>query len=187
MFCPSCQEEQTRVIDTSHDLRGSTRRRRICPVCGYRFTTYERAVLTTPLLVKRNGMREEFSREKLMGGIRLACSKRPISAEVLERLVEEVEIEIQQTGLIEVPSRAVGDLVIEKLRRLDDVAYLRYAIVYLQLNDLEAIKLELELLLGKKVIPRQPEEGADQQSDSPPPPSLRKRRKKSKLVKEKID
>lgn len=151
MFCPSCQEEHTRVIDTSHDMRGTTtRRRRVCASCGYRFTTYERALLATPLLVKRNGMREEFSREKLMGGIRLACSKRPISAEMIEGIVSQVEVEIQQMGVVEISSRVVGDLVIDKLRELDDIAYLRYAIVYLQLNDLEAIKLELELLLAKK-------------------------------------
>ena len=132
-------------------MRGTTtRRRRVCASCGYRFTTYERALLATPLLVKRNGMREEFSREKLMGGIRLACSKRPISAEMIEGIVSQVEVEIQQMGVVEISSRVVGDLVIDKLRELDDIAYLRYAIVYLQLNDLEAIKLELELLLAKK-------------------------------------
>jgi transcriptional repressor NrdR len=144
--CPYCQNSRTRVIDTSHDSRGGIRRRRVCTACDERFTTYERPVLATPLLVKRDGTREEFSRDKLMAGIRLACTKRPISAEQIERIVGEIESELQQKGTAEVSSRLVGDRVINRLKALDDVAYLRYAIVYLQLNDLEAIKAEIDRL-----------------------------------------
>lgn len=143
MQCPYCEHSRTRVIDTSHDARSGIRRRRLCPKCNERFTTYERAVLATPLLVKRDGTREEFSREKLLSGIRLACTKRPISAEMIENIVGEIESEIQQMGKSEIPSRLVGDRVIRRLKEIDDVAYIRYAIVYLQLNDLEAINAEI--------------------------------------------
>lgn len=145
--CPYCRHEKTRVIDTSHDTRGGIRRRRVCTSCDMRFTTYERPILATPLLVKKDGTREEFSREKLMSGLRLACSKRPISASDLERIVGEIEAELQQTGRSEIPSRLVGDRVISKLKEVDDVAYIRYAIVYLGLDDVEAINQELNRLL----------------------------------------
>lgn len=148
MECPICHHERTRVIDTSHDIRGSVRRRRVCEACQQRFTTYERPVLATPLLIKRDGTREEFSRDKLTAGIRLACTKRPISAEQIEHIVGEIEADLQQSGKLELPSRFVGDQVIAKLKELDGVAYLRYAIVYLQLNDLAAIQAEIDKLLG---------------------------------------
>ncbi|MGB3715652.1 MAG: transcriptional regulator NrdR [Candidatus Promineifilaceae bacterium] len=147
MKCPYCEHEKTRVIDTSHDTRGGIRRRRVCTNCGQRFSTYERAILATPLLVKRDGIREEFSREKLMAGIRVACAKRPVAAIDIERLVGEIEAELQQMGKSEVPSRLVGDRVIKQLKSLDQVAYIRYAIVYLRLDDLESIRDEIDHLL----------------------------------------
>ncbi|HET6445009.1 MAG TPA: transcriptional regulator NrdR [candidate division Zixibacteria bacterium] len=147
MKCPYCEHEKTRVIDTSHDTRGGIRRRRICTNCTQRFSTYERAILATPLLVKRDGIREEFSREKLMAGIRVACAKRPVAAIDIEHLVGEIEAELQQMGKAEVPSRLVGDRVIKQLKSLDQVAYIRYAIVYLRLDDLESIRNEIDRLL----------------------------------------
>ncbi len=147
MKCPYCEHEKTRVIDTSHDTRGGIRRRRVCVNCNQRFSTYERAVLATPLLVKRDGTREEFSREKLMGGIRVACAKRPVAAVDIEQLVGEIEAELQQMGKSEVPSRLVGDKVIRRLKELDEVAYIRYAIVYLRLDDLESVRGEIDHLL----------------------------------------
>lgn len=147
MNCPYCQQSATRVIDTNHNARGGIRRRRACNNCSERFTTYERPVLSTPLLIKKDGTREEFSRDKLMEGLRLACTKRPISAETLERIAGEVEAELAERAQSEIKSKVVGDLVITKLREVDDVAYLRYAIVYLQLNDLDAIKSEINRLL----------------------------------------
>lgn len=143
MYCPHCKSESTNVIDTNHDARGGVRRRRVCGACQKRFTTYERAVMTIPLLEKRDGTREEFSRDKLMAGIRLACTKRPISAETMERLVGEIEAELQQVGKPEISSRWIGDRVIRRLRELDGVAYIRYASVYLQLNTLESIRDEI--------------------------------------------
>lgn len=147
MKCPYCEHEKTRVIDTSHDTRGGIRRRRVCTNCNQRFSTYERAILATPLLVKQDGIREEFSREKLMAGIRVACAKRPVAAIDIERLVGEIEAELQQMGKSEVPSRLVGDRVIKQLKSLDQVAYIRYAIVYLRLDDLESIRDEIDHLL----------------------------------------
>jgi len=105
-------------------------------------------VLATPLLVKRDGTREEFSRDKLMGGIRVACAKRPVAAVDIERMVGEVEAELQQMGKSEVPSRLVGDRIIRQLKELDEVAYVRYAIVYLRLDDLESIRSEIDRLLA---------------------------------------
>ncbi len=147
MKCPYCEHEKTRVIDTSHDTRGGIRRRRLCVNCNHRFSTYERAVLATPMLVKRDGTREEFSREKLRGGIRVACAKRPVAAVDIEQMIGEIEAELQQMGKSEVPSRLVGDKVIKRLKELDEVAYIRYAIVYLRLDDLESVRTEIDHLL----------------------------------------
>lgn len=149
MKCPYCQNEKTRVIDTSHDNRGGIRRRRVCTNCDQRFSTYERPVLATPLLVKEDNTREEFSSEKLSIGIRVACAKRPVAANEIERMVGEIEAELQMLGKSEVPSRMVGDKVIKRLKELDEVAYIRYAIVYLRLGDLESIRSEIDRLLIK--------------------------------------
>ena len=147
MNCPYCQNSRSRVIDTSHDQRGGIRRRRECENCKQRFSTYERPILATPLLIKRDGTREEFDREKLMHGIRITCVKRPVSAADIERLVGEIESSLQKMGKEEVSSRIVGDLVINGLKHLDHIAYIRYAIVYLRLDDLQAIQSEINNLL----------------------------------------
>ncbi len=147
MRCPYCQNEETRVLDTTHDSRGGIRRRRECAACHQRFSTYERPILATPLVVKRDGTREEFDREKLMRGIRIACAKRPVSAAEIERLVGEIESSLQQMSRSEVSSRVIGDMVIAGLKDLDQLAYIRYAIVYLHLNDLHAIRKEIDRLL----------------------------------------
>jgi transcriptional repressor NrdR len=147
MKCPYCDHSKTRVIDTSHDVRGGTRRRRVCDHCQQRFSSYERPIVATPLLIKRDGTREEFSRDKLLAGIRIACEKRPVAATDIERIAGEIEAELRQIGRAEVKSRLVGDKVIRKLKELDEVAYIRYAIVYLGLNDLSAIRDEIDRLL----------------------------------------
>ena len=147
MKCPYCGHNRTRVIDTSHDSRGGIRRRRVCQQCDQRFSSHERAILATPLVVKRGGIREEFSREKLIAGIRLACEKRPVAAADIERIVSEVETELQRLGKSEVTSRTVGDLTMVKLKELDQVAYIRFATVYLRLDDLEAVRDEINRLL----------------------------------------
>ena len=149
MKCPYCEHEKTRVIDTSHDTRGGIRRRRVCTHCQQRFSTYERAIMATPLLVKRDNTREEFSRDKLMAGIRVACAKRPVAAVEIDRMIGDIEAELQQMGKAEVPSRLVGDKVIRRLKDLDQVAYIRYAIVYLRLDDLASIRSEIDRLFAE--------------------------------------
>jgi len=147
MRCPYCRSENTRVIDTSHDARGGVRRRRVCQDCNQRFSTYERAILSSPLVVKQDGTREEYDRDKLIRGIRIACAKRPVSAADIERLVGEIEATLQALGKPEVSSRVIGDLVIAGLKDLDHIAYVRYAIVYLGLDDLKSIRKEIDRLL----------------------------------------
>ncbi len=147
MRCPYCQHEESKVLDTTHDSRGGIRRRRECEQCHQRFSTLERAILTIPLLIKQDGTREEFDREKLMRGIRIACAKRPVSAADIEKLISEIEASLQRLGRAEISSRVVGDMVIAGLKELDQIAYIRYAIVYLHLDDLKAIRTEIDRLL----------------------------------------
>ncbi len=147
MRCPHCQSENTHVIDTTHDAKGGIRRRRECEDCGERFSTYERAIQSTPLVIKKDNTREEFDRDKLLQGILLACAKRPVPAAEIERLAGEVESQLQAMNKLEIPSRVIGDLVIRGLRDLDHVAYIRYASVYLPLTNLKDIQKEITELL----------------------------------------
>lgn len=147
MRCPYCQDVESKVLDTTHDARGGVRRRRECIHCHRRFSTYERTILATPLIVKRDGTREEFDREKLMRGIRVATTKRPVSAEQIEKLVADIETSLLNNGNSEVTSRFIGDMVIAGLKELDHIAYIRFGIVYLRLNDLHAIRDEIDRLL----------------------------------------
>ena len=152
MRCPYCQTLNSKVKDTTHDMRGGVRRRRECINCGKRFTTYERPILATPLIIKADGNREEFDREKVTHGVRLACVKRPVSAAAIERLVGEIESSLQHMGRSDVQSRVVGDMVMKGLKELDLIAYIRYAIVYLGLDDLHSIRQEVDYLLVDKEI-----------------------------------
>ncbi len=147
MRCPYCQHDDSKVLDTSHDSHGGIRRRRECLKCHQRFSSYERPILATPLIIKQDGTREEFDREKLLRGVRISCAKRPVSAADIDRLVGQVESELQKLGKAEVSSRVVGDLVINGLKELDQIAYIRYAIVYLRLDDLGALRKEIDHLL----------------------------------------
>ena len=147
MRCPYCQHKRSRVVDTTHDSRGGVRRRRQCEKCGQRFSTIERPILAIPLIVKQDGTREEFDRQKLLRGIRISCAKRPVSASDTERLVGEIESTLQAMGRAEVSTRVVGDMVIAGLKELDLIAYIRYAIVYLGLDDLDSIRSEIDRLL----------------------------------------
>ena len=150
MLCPICRDNQiegTKVIDTTHDSRGGIRRRRECKQCGERFSTYERPILAAPMIIKTDGTREEFDREKLMRGVKLACVKLPVSVDDIDRLVGEVEAKLQQMEKPEVESRIVGDLVITGLKDLHEIAYIRFALVYLGLDDLHAIRKEVDSLI----------------------------------------
>ncbi len=149
MKCPYCGGGDTRVIDT-RGARDAIRRRRVCQGCGQRFTTYERVVLSVPQVVKRDGRREEWDFRKLLGGLRIACAKRPIASEAIERLARQVEAEVVELSCQEIRSEEVGARVLEKLRDLDEVAYIRFASVYLPLPDLEALKREVDRLLERR-------------------------------------
>src|SRR3990172_9340858 len=145
MICPHCRnnsEEGTKVIDTTHDGRGAIRRRRECKKCGKRFSTFERPVMATPLIIKNDGTREEFDREKLLRGVKLACVKLPVAAADIDRLVGEIESKLQQMEKPEVSSRVVGDMVIAGLKELNEIAYIRFALVYLGFDNLHAIRRE---------------------------------------------
>jgi len=150
MKCPYCQSLSTKVIDTRRDSQGNIKRRRECLDCERRFSTVERPVLTCPMVVKRDGRREEFDRYKIISGIKIACARRPIPADEMEKIVDRVEYAIRQTARAEIPSHVIGDHVVEELRKIDEVAYIRYAIVYLGLSDLEAIREEIDMLRAKR-------------------------------------
>lgn len=152
MQCPYCGSERLKVLDTA-DAREAIRRRRECLTCGARFTTYERAVAVTPVLVKADGTREAFDREKLKRGIWNACAKRPISAMAVDQLTTHVERYLQSLGQAEVSSRVVGDKVIRELKDLDPIAYVRYAIVYLKLDSLFSVRAEIDKLLAEQHTP----------------------------------
>jgi len=149
MKCPYCDSADSHVIDTRSSGE-RIRRRRECMGCGKRFTTYERVVLSNPIIVKRDGRREEFDPDKLAVGIRKACAKRPVSMEDLERLVDQVESEVQRMGKAEVPSYVIGDVVMARLKELDELAYILFASVYLPLTDLESMKEEVDRLLDRR-------------------------------------
>ncbi len=150
MKCPSCGSSDTHVVDTVRDPSGGIRRRRACKECGKRFSTVERIVESTPQIVKRGGRRETFSRDKILEGVKIACAKRPVSMAAIDRLIDSVEAQVGGLNKSEVPAREVGDMVLKSLRELDEVAYIRYAIVYLNLKDLESVKGEIEKLLGER-------------------------------------
>jgi transcriptional repressor NrdR len=149
MQCPYCGSQDLKVLDTQ-DIRNGIRRRRECRSCSERFTTYERPLAITPLLIKNDGNREEFDREKLKRGIWNACAKRPIPAAKVDQLVARIETHLQSVGRPEVPSHIVGDMVIEGLKELDPIAYIRYAIVYLRLDSLSSVRAEIDKLLAEQ-------------------------------------
>ena len=145
MKCPHCASVDSRVVDSRLSAEG-IRRRRECLTCSQRYTTYEQ-VAHALMVVKRDGRREPWDREKLARGVRIACAKRPIGADALERLVDQIEDKVLGMGRSEVRCEQVGLLVLEGLKELDPVAYIRYGIVYLALPDLSAVRVEIDRLL----------------------------------------
>ncbi|HZO27891.1 MAG TPA: transcriptional regulator NrdR [Chloroflexota bacterium] len=148
MRCPFCSSRDTRVIDKRDaDDVAMTRRRRECQQCNARFTTYERAEMSTLMIVKKDGRRQPFSRDKLKASIQTACTKRPISAETIERMVDQIESALRKRDGLEVQSSVVGDHVIDRLRALDQVAYIRFASVYRAFADISSFEDELRKLI----------------------------------------
>lgn len=152
MKCPYCNNNEDKVIDSRETMEGvAVRRRRECINCGKRFTTYEYIEKIPLMVIKRDGRREPFNREKIISGLLNACQKRPVSVERIQLLVSEVEAIMQKKFDREVESTYVGELVIEKLSLLDDVAYVRFASVYRQFKDVNQFMKELKDVLNKKV------------------------------------
>lgn len=148
MRCPFCKRDDSKVLDSRESAEGTvTRRRRECLGCHKRFTTYERVEELMPLVVKKDGRREPYDREKLISGLQKAVEKRPVSMEQLETLVAEVEARILERGEKEVPSSLIGEEVMRRLRTLDQVAYVRFASVYRSFRDIEEFMDELKGLL----------------------------------------
>ena len=139
MHCPYCTFSDSKVTD-SRVVENGIRRRRECQRCGLRFTTYERIQATALMVSKHDGRREEFNREKLIVGIRKACTKRPISSRTIEKMVEDVEAELQHLGQVEVPTSILGSMVMERLMKLDRVAYIRFASIYQDFQQIESFE-----------------------------------------------
>jgi transcriptional repressor NrdR len=145
MFCPKCNSDKSSVTDSRSD-GGAIRRRRECQDCGYRYTTYERVELVLPAVIKKDGRREVFDREKIRGGLRRACEKRPVSTEAIDAAVETIERRLQEMCVKEVDSRIVGEAVIDELRKMDKIAYVRFASVYREFSDVSQFVDALESL-----------------------------------------
>ncbi|MGI6632648.1 MAG: transcriptional regulator NrdR [Bacillota bacterium] len=151
MKCPFCGYLDSRVLESRPtDDVSAIRRRRECPRCGRRFTTYERVEETPLLVIKKDGSREMFSRQKILSGMLRACEKRPIQLETLEKASLEVERALREGGKGEVTTKETGELVMERLRAIDEVAYVRFASVYREFADLSGFREELERILEDK-------------------------------------
>jgi transcriptional repressor NrdR len=149
--CPYCGGQEARVID-SRGLDEAVRRRRKCLACGARFTTYERVQPHDVFVIKKDGRREEFSREKLSLGIRKACEKRSLPMGAIEKFIDSIEADLYEVGRSEVPSSYIGDLVMEGLKKLDHIAYIRFASVYREFADIGALKQEVDSLAVRKEL-----------------------------------
>lgn len=146
MLCPFCNNDDSKVID-SRDSGDGIRRRRECLACSRRFTTYERVQTNSVMVIKRDGRREEFHRDKLRASLSKACAKRPLPTGSIDKVVEAIEAEVVSLGKAEVPSDAIGELVMDRLRDMDRVAYIRFASIYRDFRDIESFKEEIEALL----------------------------------------
>jgi transcriptional repressor NrdR len=147
MRCPQCGDRETRVVD-SRDLddAATIRRRRECAACSMRFTTYERIEAARLIVVKRDGSRQEFDRDKLASGLRKALTRRPVSDQAAEQAADTIEVELRAAGVTEVPSQRIGTLAMERLRGLDQIGYIRFASVYQSFEDLADLKREVDSL-----------------------------------------
>jgi transcriptional repressor NrdR len=147
MNCPYCGYSEDKVID-SREAGEGIRRRRQCLKCGSRFTTYERLQPASLFVIKKDERREEFDRGKLLAGIRKACEKRPLPTGAVDKLVDDIEAELYQEGKAEIASVVIGDMVMERLKKLDHIAYIRFASVYREFTDITALKQEVDTLLS---------------------------------------
>jgi transcriptional repressor NrdR len=151
MKCPQCSFEEDKVVDSRTTKEGEAiRRRRECLKCGFRFTTYEYIERAPLMVVKKDGRREQYCREKLLGGLMRACEKRPVSREQLEKVIDDVETVMISRGKNEIKSEEIGNLVIDRLQAIDEVAYVRFASVYRQFKDINQFMSEVRALLDRQ-------------------------------------
>jgi len=147
VYCPFCADSETKVIDSRLVGEGNqVRRRRECQQCGERFTTFETAELVLPRVIKNNGSRQPFDEDKLRSGLLRALEKRPVDLEQIEATIDRIKHRLRATGEREVPTRTVGELVMDELRQLDDVAYVRFASVYRSFQDVNEFRKEIEAM-----------------------------------------
>ncbi len=152
MRCPFCSHLESKVIDSRASTAGDViRRRRECESCGRRFTSRERVEDVLPVVVKKDGARVPFDREKVLHGVRLACNKRPVAMDRIERFIDELERELIESEAKEVASQGIGERVMKKLRELDEVAYVRFASVYRSFRDIEEFRSELDKMAQARV------------------------------------
>ncbi|WP_312096243.1 transcriptional regulator NrdR [Niallia sp. JL1B1071] len=150
MRCPTCQHNNTRVLDSRPvDEYKSIRRRRECEACGNRFTTFEKVEEIPLIVVKKEGTREEFSKDKILRGLIRACEKRPVALKQLEEITAEVEKELRSNVASEIKSETIGEMVMDRLAKIDEVAYVRFASVYRQFKDINVFIDELKELIKK--------------------------------------
>ena len=149
MNCPYCGYHDSKVIN-SRDVNEGIRRRRQCLSCSYRFTTYERLQPASLFVIKKDERREEFNRIKLLTGIRKACEKRPLPTGTVDKLADDIEAELYHLGKAEIPSAIIGDMVMDRLKSLDYIAYIRFASVYRDFTDITALKQEVDTLVGSQ-------------------------------------
>ena len=157
MKCSYCGETDSRVVDSRH-IGDGIRRRRQCLICGARFTTYERVDLGGIFVVKKDGRRENYSRDKLSAGIHKACEKRPLPIGAIEKVIDSVEAELYHIGKTETTSRLIGDLVMLRLKYLDHIAYIRFASIYREFTDIGALKEVVDTLALDKSFPSMEEQ-----------------------------
>jgi len=165
MKCPFCGATASRVVDT-REVGDGIRRRRECQVCTQRYTTYERIAKVNLLVVKRDGRREAFDRQKLFEGVWKACAKRPVSTERLEAMVSDIEAALYSLGQSEIPSRVIGEMVMERLRDLDPVAFVRFASVYRSFADLRTLKREVDSLMARGAGEKEADGASSSQEDA---------------------
>ena len=152
MNCPYCHYHDSKVVD-SRDVSDGIRRRRECLACGSRFTTYERLQPAGLFVIKKDMRREEFNKEKLLTGLRKACEKRPLPTGAIDRVADDIEAALYSMGKAEIPSAVIGDMVMERLKKLDYIAYIRFASVYRQFTDITALKQEIDNLVSGEEHP----------------------------------
>ncbi len=150
MRCPSCGERDTRVVDSRDIDDAAIRRRRECNLCATRFTTYERIESARLTVVKSDGRREEFDREKVATGLSRALTRRPVADDAAEKAAEEIEAALRARGQSEVPSRTIGEMSMDKLREIDQIAYIRFASVYQSFEDLDQLQREVNSLIAER-------------------------------------